>query len=315
MEIPDGVDPSFLAALPENIRQEVIAEQLRLQRIRRSDANTAQQPQPADAAAAPSTSGASAFTEVNPEFLAALPANIQEEVLAQQAAEQQRLATLNSNPDAPVDPGIFIQTLAPSLRRQVLTDMDDSVLSLLPSDLAAEAHALRRDFLTSHVSASSTLSRLLRHASGRMGRARYTISTSASDHHFRHTHVHRPWNWSFEYPGNAPIGHGSGITRALTNAFGVNREARFKGRQLLDCEALSCLIILLFVDEPRLNISRLHRVLRNLSYHYQTRQWIVQSLLSVVDRTKTSSDSSDSGNTGGRGNKKHGKQEGNQMNK
>ena len=31
--IPDGIDPSFLAALPENIRQEVIQEQLRLQRI------------------------------------------------------------------------------------------------------------------------------------------------------------------------------------------------------------------------------------------------------------------------------------------
>ena len=31
--IPEGIDPSFLAALPENIRQEVNQEQLRLQRI------------------------------------------------------------------------------------------------------------------------------------------------------------------------------------------------------------------------------------------------------------------------------------------
>jgi hypothetical protein len=29
MEVPDGVDPSFLAALPEDMRQEVIAEHLR----------------------------------------------------------------------------------------------------------------------------------------------------------------------------------------------------------------------------------------------------------------------------------------------
>lgn len=29
IEIPEGVDPSFLAALPEEMRQEVIAEQLR----------------------------------------------------------------------------------------------------------------------------------------------------------------------------------------------------------------------------------------------------------------------------------------------
>lgn len=34
IEIPEGVDPSFLAALPEDMRQEVIAEQLRLQRLR-----------------------------------------------------------------------------------------------------------------------------------------------------------------------------------------------------------------------------------------------------------------------------------------
>lgn len=29
-QLPDGVDPSFLAALPEDMRDEVIAEQLRL---------------------------------------------------------------------------------------------------------------------------------------------------------------------------------------------------------------------------------------------------------------------------------------------
>jgi len=62
------VDPSFLAALPENIRQEVISDQLRLQRIRQRA-----QEQQQEAA----TLGVS---EVNPEFLAALPPNIQEEV-------------------------------------------------------------------------------------------------------------------------------------------------------------------------------------------------------------------------------------------
>ncbi len=66
--LPDGVDPSFLAALPDNIRQEVIAEQLRLQRIQQ---RAQQQRQEAEALGA---------AEVNPEFLAALPPNIQEEV-------------------------------------------------------------------------------------------------------------------------------------------------------------------------------------------------------------------------------------------
>lgn len=68
IELPDGVDPAFLAALPDNIRQEVIAEQLHLQRIQQ---RAQQQQQQAE------TLG---FTEVNPDFLAALPPNIQEEV-------------------------------------------------------------------------------------------------------------------------------------------------------------------------------------------------------------------------------------------
>lgn len=68
-DLPEGVDPSFLAALPENIRQEVIAEQMRLQRLQQR----AQQQQQQSA----ETPGA---MEVNPEFLAALPPNIQEEV-------------------------------------------------------------------------------------------------------------------------------------------------------------------------------------------------------------------------------------------
>ena len=33
-DLPEGVDPSFLAALPEEMRQEVIDEQRRLQTIR-----------------------------------------------------------------------------------------------------------------------------------------------------------------------------------------------------------------------------------------------------------------------------------------
>ena len=57
-----------MAALPDNIRQEVIADQLRLQRIQQRAEQ--QQQQAAELG----------VTEVNPEFLAALPPNIQEEV-------------------------------------------------------------------------------------------------------------------------------------------------------------------------------------------------------------------------------------------
>ena len=66
--LPEGVDPSFLAALPDNIRQEVIAEHMRVQRIQRS---VQQQRQQAEQLGT---------SEVNADFLAALPPNIQEEV-------------------------------------------------------------------------------------------------------------------------------------------------------------------------------------------------------------------------------------------
>lgn len=63
---------------------------------------------------------------------------------------------------------------------------------------------------------------------------------------------------------------------------------RLRGRLLLDHEALSCLLVLLFVDEPKLNTSRLHRVLRNLCYHAQTRHWVIRSLLSILQRSSES---------------------------
>lgn len=49
------------------------------------------------------------------------------------------------NPETPVDPAGFIQSLPATLRRQVLADMDDSMVAVLPPDLAAEATSLRRD--------------------------------------------------------------------------------------------------------------------------------------------------------------------------
>ena len=60
-----------------------------------------------------------AVTEVNPEFLAALPPNLQEEVLAHQRIEQQRQAAAAANPNDPVNAAEFFQNLQPSLRQAV----------------------------------------------------------------------------------------------------------------------------------------------------------------------------------------------------
>lgn len=110
MEIPEGVDPSFLEALPEDVRREVIAEQRRLIRLQ----------QRSQGATCSDGSAGLLASEVSPEFLAALPPNLQEEVLAQQRLEQQRQAAAQANPDDPVDAAAFFQNLQPSLRQAVL---------------------------------------------------------------------------------------------------------------------------------------------------------------------------------------------------
>ena len=109
-EIPEGVDPSFLEALPPEMRREVLEQHrmLRLQQHISTQASTALE-----------NAAASGSTEVSPEFLAALPPSLQEEVLTQQRLEQQRQAAARANPDEPVDAASFFETLQPSLRTMV----------------------------------------------------------------------------------------------------------------------------------------------------------------------------------------------------
>ena len=75
-------------------------------------------------------------------------------MLAQQRAEQARLVPPAVAPpvvpETSLDPSSFIQSLPPSLRQQVLADMDDSMVAVLPPDLAAEANLLRRELEDRH---------------------------------------------------------------------------------------------------------------------------------------------------------------------
>ena len=275
IEIPEGVDPSFLAALPEDMRQEVLEEQRRLLRAR-------QAPPP------PPTLQTQGVAEVNAEFLAALPPNIQEEVLAQQRLEQQRQSAAQVDPAAPVDPGEFLQTLPPSLRQSLLAEMEESQISALPAEIAAEAQTLRRDFeqrnrammherFFSHVNhPAATLSSILRNTVNRMGG--YTVHSSTGG------------------PGRSvwsrSIGRGGPSHQHSAALIAAQTSAKFKGRQLLDHEALSCILILLFIDDAKLNTTRLHRILRNLCYHAPTRDWVIKCLLSILEKANCCTDSS-----------------------
>lgn len=213
-------------------------------------------------------------SEVNPEFLAALPPNIQEEVLAQQRMEQRRQAAAATNPEDPVDPAEFFQNLQPSLRQQILADMEDSQISVLPPELAAEAQNLRRELETRNRASMppSQIGNVQGYPSVLRYRSRLPepIFTSHNLQPMRFT------NW--------------GCTSNSDNGPSLMTEMERQGRRLLDHESLASLLILMFLDEQKFNSNRLQRVIRNLCYHVPTRNWIINALLSIIERSNESTE-------------------------
>lgn len=129
------IDLTFLEALPEDLRAEVLASQ----QAQSAQAST-YAPPPAE--------------EIDPEFLAALPPDIQAEVLAQQRA--QRIIQQTEGQPVDMDNASIIATFPPDLREEVLLTSSEAVLSALPSALLAEAQMLR-DRAVSHYHARSSL--------------------------------------------------------------------------------------------------------------------------------------------------------------
>lgn len=198
------------------------------------------------------------------------------QVLQQQRIEQERRRNQTTTPEQAVDPGSFLRNLAPSLRQTVLADIDDSLLPLLPTDLASEAQTLRREIEARH-------HRLLqeRFNFGSGDRA------SAISALLRHSALSRHGGGS-HFPRLLPSGGGlSGRVTGFSNnpPYLPSPNRKIVGRHLLDHEALTCLLVLLFVEEPRLNTGRLHKVLRNLCYHEETRSWLISAMIAILRRT------------------------------
>ncbi|XP_066247369.1 E3 ubiquitin-protein ligase HUWE1 isoform X2 [Euwallacea similis] len=269
-DIPEGVDPSFLEALPPEIRREVLEQHRILCLQQRLAARTTENATPA--ATGESSASSEGPQEVSPEFLAALPPALQEEVLTQQRLEQQRQAAARAPPNEPVDAQAFFQTLQPSLRTMILSDMEDSQMSALPPELAAEAQNLRRDWyarnrqLAQERFLQSNLPTIIRRTRGdRQGSRPITFQRGG-------------WSqWSRDFISSSSV-------RSVTS------QMRIRGRQLLDHEGIACLLILLFTDDPHLNKLRLHRVIRNLCYHAPTREWIINALLAIIDKSVNAKD-------------------------
>lgn len=94
----NGIDPTFLEALPEDLRAEVLASQ---------QAQSAQAP----------TYDPPSAEDIDPEFLAALPPDIQAEVLAQQRAR--RVAQQAEGQPVDMDNASIIATFPADLREEV----------------------------------------------------------------------------------------------------------------------------------------------------------------------------------------------------
>jgi len=127
-----GIDPTFLEALPDDMREEVVNQHIR-------DQQAARMERPAD-------------SQISAEFLDALPPEIRAEILHQERIEQarrraeERAATSSAGAaPAPVDmdPASFIASLDPQLRQDVLLDQDEGFIQTLPSHIIAEAGAFR----------------------------------------------------------------------------------------------------------------------------------------------------------------------------
>ncbi|KAK6934616.1 HUWE1/Rev1, ubiquitin binding region [Dillenia turbinata] len=151
----NAIDPTFLEALPEDLRAEVLASQQ------------------AQSVTAPTYAPPSA-EDIDPEFLAALPPDIQAEVLAQQRA--QRIAQQAEGQPVDMDNASIIATFPADLREEVLLTSSDAVLSALPSPLLAEAQMLR-DRAMSHYQARSLFgsSHRLSHRRNGLGFDRQTV--------------------------------------------------------------------------------------------------------------------------------------------
>ena len=101
----------------------------------------------------------------------------------------------------------------------------------------------------------------------------------------RHSALTRPAGSSSHFARLLPAGSRLGCRVSGFSNGPPPPNRKIIGRHLLDHEALTCLLVLLFVEEPRLNTGRLHKVLRNLCYHDETRSWLISALISILCRT------------------------------
>lgn len=152
-----GIDPEYLEALPEEFREEVIAQTIS---TRRSQARE-------------QASNEGENTDVFQEFLEALPDELRMEIVQQERQErrrrereEQRRQALASGQDlgpADMDTASILLTFPPALREQVLMEQGEDIMEHLPPELAAEVRVLAQRHNLHHVPPAISRSRETAH--------------------------------------------------------------------------------------------------------------------------------------------------------
>lgn len=199
-------------------------------------------------------------------------------MLAQERQQAAAAANQTSSQQSqqPTDPSLFLRNLPTSLRRTVLADMDDSILQHLPHEYVTEAQTLRQEHTRQMYEERSAA--LLEHVINSGGWVSEAgVSGLIPHRHFLSFDPVRAVGWR----GRPNIGASSSNLQTSKKGDGA--------KQMLDQEGLACLLLLFFVDQNKLHISRLHRVIKNLCQHPQTRAWMLASILSILQESCCSS--------------------------
>lgn len=171
--------------------------------------------------------------------------------------------------------------------------MEDSQISALPPDLAAEAQNLRRDWetrnrqlLQERILHTSSFSNVIRHNNrseyNSISRQLRSLQLDALNvlGRIADPRVYVPRHNLLQFSTSG----GYALTRAQPPQTTINPSMERQGAPLLDQESLASILVLLFIDDPNISTLRLYRVIRNLCFHVPTRKWIIKSLLSIIMR-------------------------------
>lgn len=238
-----GIDPDYLAALPEEFREEVIAQTVSSRRSQARDENAPRgEPQ----------------GEVFQEFLDALPAELRIEIIQQERQEQRRrndeeqrrqVQTSGVVPVASdMDAASILLTLPPELRDEVLLEQGEEILDQLPPDMAAQARSL------------------------------------AERHQPRHAIV----RGSTVVPPDAA--RVPGVVRVTEGAGPPERAARRTVVQMLDKSGLATLLRLLFIALQGHTRSYLFGVFADICENKQNRLEVISTLLQILQDGSTDMD-------------------------